>query len=482
MSSVPHPVTGQKRRTASHDSRQSVALTTSALDDAFMRASPRISPRGTPLVSLLIHGGVLALWFALFARALFFHGVVAWSVGIAYVSYDTLLLIFLTFKTLPLLKPAVQQPQDARLPTLGIVVAAFNERAVLPVTLKELLEQDVAPAQIVIADDGSTDGTAILLTREYGLTEPALGELSAPSSRYPNLRWLRLPHGGKARALNAAITRLDTDTVLTVDADTRLAPNACTAMARAFASEPELVAATGVITPICATDVSGRFFQWFQTYEYIRNFISRNAWMRTEIEGAGHKGAGGLRVDLELIALLEVHDSLPCRRLRVSAGPSRVAVAVPLLGAIIPQTINGRLRVEITNIEPPVMRDSHFGIRRHLGYQIAPPQAVNLEPFVDGRKRMRRVVVHRKHEVDRHQLSRRDHFKLHVAQLAIRRRVRDLPSGQIFFHAFGALDFKRVERQQVAKQVDALGIRKHVSLHTDIARLAEPSADELAPA
>jgi cellulose synthase/poly-beta-1,6-N-acetylglucosamine synthase-like glycosyltransferase len=282
MSSIPHPATASKRRTARHDSRQSVASTARALDDAFTRASPRISPRGTPLVSLLIHGGVLALWFALFARALFFHGVLAWSVGIAYVSYDTLLLIFVTFKTLPLLKPAVLQPQHARLPTLGIVVASFNESAVLPVTLKGLLEQDVAPAQIVIADDGSTDGTATLLTREYDLTEPALGELSAPSSRYPNLRWLRLPHAGKARALNAAITLLDTDTVLTVDADTRLAPNACAAMARAFASEPELVAATGVITPICATDVLGRFFQWFQTYEYIRNFISRYAWMRTD--------------------------------------------------------------------------------------------------------------------------------------------------------------------------------------------------------
>ena len=40
----------------------------------------------------------------------------------------------------------------------------------------------------------------------FGLTPAAEGVLSAPSSLHPNLFWLRVPHGGKARALNAAIT------------------------------------------------------------------------------------------------------------------------------------------------------------------------------------------------------------------------------------------------------------------------------------
>ena len=34
--------------------------------------------------------------------------------------------------------------------------------------------------------------------------------------------------------------------------------------------------------PVCSKTVSGRFFQWFQTYEYIRNFIARFAWMRAD--------------------------------------------------------------------------------------------------------------------------------------------------------------------------------------------------------
>jgi cellulose synthase/poly-beta-1,6-N-acetylglucosamine synthase-like glycosyltransferase len=33
---------------------------------------------------------------------------------------------------------------------------------------------------------------------------------------------------------------------------------------------------------LCGKTREGRFFQWFQTYEYIRNFVSRYAWMRAE--------------------------------------------------------------------------------------------------------------------------------------------------------------------------------------------------------
>nr|WP_185733423.1 hypothetical protein [Burkholderia sp. Bp8998] len=50
----------------------------------------------TPCASRLIHGGVTVLWLLLFARAFFLHGVVAWSRGIIYVVYDTLLLFFVT--------------------------------------------------------------------------------------------------------------------------------------------------------------------------------------------------------------------------------------------------------------------------------------------------------------------------------------------------------------------------------------------------
>src|SRR6202012_4824023 len=88
------------------------------------------------------------------------------------------------------------------------------------------------------------------------------------------------PHGGKARALNVAMAEVETELVLTVDSDTILEPDAVAAMRLAFARDPALVAATGVLFPICGRDLSGRLFQWFQTYEYMRNFLSRYAWSR----------------------------------------------------------------------------------------------------------------------------------------------------------------------------------------------------------
>jgi len=115
----------------------------------------------------------------------------------------------------------------------------------------------------------------------FGLCPPAPGQI-AESSATPGLFWLRLPRGGKARALNAALTRIASDIILTVDADTILDPGAIAALRTAFAADPNLVAATGVLTPTCAPGPLGRVFQWFQTYEYIRNFLSRFAWMRAD--------------------------------------------------------------------------------------------------------------------------------------------------------------------------------------------------------
>ena len=75
---------------------------------------------------------------------------------------------------------------------------------------------------------------------------------------------------------------MTTETVMTVDADTLLDDDATYAMRVAFASEPKLVAAAGILVPVCGKTVSGRVFQWFQTYEYMRNFIARFAWMRAD--------------------------------------------------------------------------------------------------------------------------------------------------------------------------------------------------------
>lgn len=251
------------------------------LSPALAAASPRLNPPPTPPRALLIHGAVILLWLLLVAGAFRLGGVLAWSVGIAYIAYDTLLQGFTAWQLRALARPTPPPAAPARA-RLGVIVAAHNEAGVLPATLAALFAQQDPAECIVIADDGSTDTTAELLSARYGLVAAAPGELSALSATHPGLRWLRLPHGGKARALNAALLALDTEIVLTVDADTLLEPDALAAFRLAFSTEPALVAATGVLAPVCHGGLEARFFQWFQTYEYIRNFLSRYAWMRAD--------------------------------------------------------------------------------------------------------------------------------------------------------------------------------------------------------
>ncbi len=246
--------------------------------DPVLRAnSPRYTPDPTPLASVLIHGGVAVAWVVLFAGAFVLSGVFAWGVGLVYVAYDTVLLIFTFVQTWVLRRAQVTVPAGP-VASLAVIVAAHNEAPVLPVTLAALFAQAERADRIVIADDGSSDATAALLTREFGLVAPPLGTLSAASTTHPGLVWLRLSHGGKAAALNVALAAIDSEVVLTVDADTLLEAGAIAAIRGAFTVDARLVAATGVLTPVCDRSAGGRLFEWFQRYEYIRNFLSRFAW------------------------------------------------------------------------------------------------------------------------------------------------------------------------------------------------------------
>lgn len=247
----------------------------------FQAASPRHIAVRTPPASWLIHGFVLALFVLLLLRACNTHGVLTWGTGLVYIAYDTFLLAFTAVQTFSIApaRPVIPQTGGARL-SVGVVIAAHNEAPVLAPTLAALLRQTDRPDTILIADDGSTDDSAASLA-SYGLVEPALGTASVSTS-VAGLIWLRLPHGGKARALNAAIQAISTDVVLTVDADTMLERDAVASLRATFSGTPELVAATGVLTPTCGPGFAARLLRWFQVYEYIRNFLSRFAWMRAD--------------------------------------------------------------------------------------------------------------------------------------------------------------------------------------------------------
>ena len=374
---------------------------TDPLATALARASSRLSPPHTPVRSVLIHAAVLLVWLVLFGCAFVNGGVLAWAVGIAYVVYDTLLQGFVGWFTWHLLAPPAVPLSGARC-RLGVIIAAHNEAAVLPATIAALLAQNDPPDEIVVADDGSTDTTATLLTERYGLTAPALGGFSLPSVSHPSLVWLRLPHGGKARALNVAILRdaneQPTEIVLTVDADTLLEPHAIAAVRNAFSTEAGLTAATGVITPVCRATLGGRCLEWFQTYEYIRNFLSRYAWMQLDglllISGAfaGFRRAAVIAVggfdaaclveDYELIHRLRRHavDRGLDWRFRVLGGAQARTEAPGSIGAFLRQ----RRRWFGGFLQTQYWYRAMVGDRRHgwLGRLMLPVKAIDtLQPL-----------------------------------------------------------------------------------------------------
>lgn len=221
---------------------------------------------------------ILGSWLLSLAGIWLLDGLLIWTAGLLYVFYDTALIAYVAWRTRDLRRETV--PADAARAKLsvGVLIAARNERAILPDVIRRLQAQTAPPERIFVIDDGSTDDTLARLREVF----PLVDEQGTRLAHAGTLTVLAKPHSGKARSLNEALRHIDTDVVVTIDADTLLAPEAIGALRAAFASQPALVAGCGVLQPRCVPGWSGRLFEWFQTYEYLRAFISREAWVRTQ--------------------------------------------------------------------------------------------------------------------------------------------------------------------------------------------------------
>src|SRR5262249_60325859 len=89
-------------------------------------------------------------------------------------------------------------------PGVGVGVPAYNERAGIVAAVRSLAISNYPVFEVVVVDDGSTDGTAEL----------------AASLAFPNVRVLRRPNGGKPAASNTGVTAAVHDVLVLVDGDT----------------------------------------------------------------------------------------------------------------------------------------------------------------------------------------------------------------------------------------------------------------------
>jgi cellulose synthase/poly-beta-1,6-N-acetylglucosamine synthase-like glycosyltransferase/peptidoglycan/xylan/chitin deacetylase (PgdA/CDA1 family)/spore germination protein YaaH len=116
-------------------------------------------------------------------------------------------------------------------PTVAVIVPAFNEEKVVLQTVTSLLASDHPPNfEIVVVDDGSTDGT-------YQRCLEAFAD-------EPRVRVFTKPNSGKPDALNHGVRHTASEIVIALDADTLFARDTISKLIRHFAN-PQVGAVAG---------------------------------------------------------------------------------------------------------------------------------------------------------------------------------------------------------------------------------------------
>ena len=229
------------------------------------------------------------------------------------------------------------------LPPLSILVPAYNEELTIVESTTSFLTLEYPNHEVVLVNDGSTDGTMALLIQAYDLyqippafmidvpTEPVRGYYR--SRRYSKLLVIDKENGGgKADALNAAVNAARFPYVIAVDADTLIEPDALLRMARPFLLGKPVAAVGGTIRVANACTVAHgrvvearvdkRLLPSIQVLEYLRAFLfGRLGWnklggnliisgafglfKRTHVLAIGGYRAQSVTEDIDLVVRLQ---------------------------------------------------------------------------------------------------------------------------------------------------------------------------------
>ena len=185
-------------------------------------------------------------------------------------------------------------------PGVSVLVPAFNEEAVIVESVRSLLGLRYPRHEVVVVNDGSTDGTLGALKQGFDLkpvrvalrdgipTKTVRGTYASAS--YPGLLVIDKENGGRSDALNTGINSARQPYVCVVDADSLLEQDALLKVSKPILDDPQLLAATGgTIRPVNSSKVDyGRVVDvrapksrlaTIQVLEYIRAFlVARVGW------------------------------------------------------------------------------------------------------------------------------------------------------------------------------------------------------------
>lgn len=185
---------------------------------------------------------------------------------------------------------------------VSVIVAAYNEEAVVCETVLSILGSSHPQFEVLIVNDGSTDGTLEVLRKAFDLeirdvfyphaiaTKPVRQVLRSRS--HPNVWVIDKDNGGKADSCNAAVNMATHPYVLQTDADCIFEPDTLVKVVRAINFDPRrTVAIGGQLRPangltISAGQITGSrlpsaLVARFQVVEYMSAFLThRLAWSR----------------------------------------------------------------------------------------------------------------------------------------------------------------------------------------------------------
>ncbi len=114
--------------------------------------------------------------------------------------------------------------------SVSVLVPAYNEVRVIVRTVESLLASNGPPFDVLVIDDGSTDGTYERVVERFG--------------DEPRVKAIRQANAGKPAALNNGLARTDADVVIALDADTLFRPETVPALLAPFA-DPAVGAVAG---------------------------------------------------------------------------------------------------------------------------------------------------------------------------------------------------------------------------------------------
>jgi cellulose synthase/poly-beta-1,6-N-acetylglucosamine synthase-like glycosyltransferase/peptidoglycan/xylan/chitin deacetylase (PgdA/CDA1 family) len=191
-------------------------------------------------------------------------------------------------------------------PSVSVVIAAYNEEAVIRRTLEHVLVADYPVGEVIVVDDGSRDGTA--------------AEILAVAADDNRVRLLRQPNGGKWSALNRGFAESQHEFVVTLDADTLFTPHTIRNLMARFHSE-RVGAVAGVIK---VANYRRNVITRWQALEYVTQIgVDRSAaalfngvmiipgacaaWRRSAVLESGSYSNATMAEDCDLTLMLHQH-------------------------------------------------------------------------------------------------------------------------------------------------------------------------------